>query len=91
MTEQDKAQLPAAFNVAKKYVRAGAEREDGFVEFEFAIGDPALFVELMLPADSFKEFCESNDVVVLDEALDVDAGDWAARLNQASQREIGEE
>lgn len=35
------------------------------VGFEFAIGEPALFVELMLPAAAFKEFCAVNQVTLL--------------------------
>lgn len=35
------------------------------VGFEFAIGEPALFVELMMPAAAFKEFCAVNQVTLL--------------------------
>jgi hypothetical protein len=43
-------------------------RPDGFIEFEFAIGDPELAVELMLPESAFHEFCLANEVIVLDPA-----------------------
>ncbi len=33
-----------------------------FVEFNFAIGDPALFVELVLPKVAFDDFCIKNKV-----------------------------
>jgi phenol hydroxylase P0 protein len=32
------------------------------VEFDFAIGDPELSVDLILPAHAFKEFCATNRV-----------------------------
>lgn len=75
------------FDATRKFVRVCAERADGFVEFEFAIGDPALCVELMLPADAFAAFCRDNEVVMLDPA-DADCGDWVERMNAASRRDI---
>lgn len=88
MTDQMTTQRPAAaFDPARKYVRVCAERPDGFVEFEFAIGDPALFVELMLPAAAFRDFCTANEVVVLS-PLEGEHGDWAARLNEAVRRDL---
>ena len=78
-----------AFDLRRRYVRRRAVRADGFVEFEFAIGDPALCVELMLKEDDFHTFCLANDVIVLGDA-DAGQGDWAARLNRASLRN-GEE
>ena len=82
-----------AVDLNRKFVRLIERRPDGFVEFEFAIGDPALCVELMLKEGDFHTFCLTNDVIVLAEA-DAGQGDWAARLNRASQRngeEAGEE
>lgn len=76
-----------AFDPERKYVRVCTQREDGFVEFEFAIGDPLLCVELMLPAAAFHEFCLANQVIVLEPNADAH-GDWVARLNDASRREI---
>ena len=81
------------FDATRRYVRVCEQRLDGFVEFEFAIGDPALCVELMLKEADFHEFCLANDVIVLAEA-DTGQGDWAARLNRASLhigKETGEE
>jgi phenol hydroxylase P0 protein len=89
MAAQTTGEQGAAFDPARKYVRVCAERPDGFIEFEFAIGDPALCVELMLPPGAFAEFCRANDVVML-EPLPAQHGDWVARLNDASRREIGD-
>lgn len=76
-----------AFDASRKYVRICTQREDGFVEFEFAIGDPALCVELMLPSAAFHEFCLANEVIMLDPVAE-GSGDWVARMNNASQRDI---
>ncbi len=46
-----------------KYIRVRNNLDDRFVEFDFAIGDPHLFVELIMPPAAFKAFCEANDVV----------------------------
>ncbi|MBE9548785.1 MAG: phenol hydroxylase [Proteobacteria bacterium] len=49
----------------KKYVHITGSRGDKFVEFDFAIDDPLLYVELMLPPDAFEIFCTKNDVTFL--------------------------
>ena len=54
------------FNPAEKFVKVTELRSDGFVEFEFAIGEPELFVDLILPAAMFDEFCQVNRVIFLD-------------------------
>jgi phenol hydroxylase P0 protein len=80
------------FDATRRYVRVCEQRPDGFIEFEFAIGDPALCVELMLKEADFHEFCLTNDVIVLGQA-EAGQGDWAARMNKASrlERESGDE
>lgn len=45
-----------------KWVRVTRRRPDGFVEFDFAIGDPDLCVDLILPTAAFDEFCVTNRV-----------------------------
>lgn len=47
------------------YVRERATRADGFVEFDFSIGDPELAVDLILPRAAFLEFCTTNRVQFL--------------------------
>ena len=51
-----------------KWVRVTCRRPDGFVEFDFAIGDPDLSVDLILPTAAFDEFCAANRVQHLSEA-----------------------
>ena len=53
------------FDTERKYVKVCAQRDDGFIEFEFAVGDPMLCVELILPSIAFHEFCLANEVIVL--------------------------
>ncbi len=55
------------FDTTRKFVRVIETRQDGLIEFEFAIGEPELFVELIMPAHAFAEFCEANQVTVLDQ------------------------
>lgn len=65
----------------QKYVRVTAERPDGFVEFDFSLGDPDLYVELIMPQDMFSTFCESNGVSFLTDreaaAIDADRQKWS--------------
>ncbi len=54
---------PLSFNDLPKYVRVRSEPDAKFVMFDFAIADSSLFVELVLPPESFKEFCANNNVI----------------------------
>jgi phenol/toluene 2-monooxygenase (NADH) P0/A0 len=72
-----------AFDPNQKFVRVNELRKDGFVEFEFAVGEPELFVEMILPAASFEEFCQVNAVTRLApndaESTQDDAWNWRLR------------
>ena len=74
------AQSPRAFDITRRYVRFREQRDDGFVEFDFSIGDPALSVELVMPLRDFQSFCRANRVIYLtrDEGsrLDIDQAKW---------------
>jgi phenol hydroxylase P0 protein len=63
-----------------KYVRVRSAPTDRFVEFDFAINDPALFVELVMPRQAFNEFCKKNAVVMMTEeqmtTIDKEAIKW---------------
>jgi phenol hydroxylase P0 protein len=52
-----------AFDVNRNYVRFRELREDGYVLFDFAIGDPELAVELTLPLAGYLAFCRERAVV----------------------------
>ncbi|GAC1620078.1 MAG: phenol 2-monooxygenase [Nevskia sp.] len=70
----------AELGSSTKYVRLREQREDGFVIFDFSIGDPQLAVELILPASAYREFCSNNRVVHLSAAqaaqIDREALKW---------------
>lgn len=44
----------------KRYVRITERMANGFVAFDFAVGSPDLFVELILPETAFEQFCINN-------------------------------
>ena len=52
----------APFDPGVCFVRLRKVRGDGFVEFDFAIGEPDLSVELVMPVAAFHEFCRANHV-----------------------------
>lgn len=47
------------------FVRVTGTREERFVEFEFAIGDPDLAVELVMQFEQFREFCARHGATQL--------------------------
>lgn len=78
-------------DVSRKFVRLIARRSDGLIEFEFAIGEPELCAELLLPAAAYDAFCQRNAVTELparepvDDAED-EAAAWNWSLHQATQQ-----
>ena len=80
-----------SFDATRRYVRVCRERPDGFVEFEFAIGDPELFAEMLLPSEAYESFCQSNHVVFLEPRVEEskgedESGDWNWNLHQATHQ-----
>jgi len=80
-----------AIDLNRKFVRLIERRPDGFVEFEFAIGDPELYAEMLLPAEAYTSFCDSNKVTFLGprpEAAEgeVEGSDWNWNLHQATHQ-----
>ncbi len=63
MTKQKSpSEGPRPFDPTIRFVRLTRVRDDGFIEFEFAIGDPDLAVELIMRRQAFDEFCRDNHV-----------------------------
>lgn len=54
---------PPPFDPQRRYVRMTRLRTDGFVEFQFAVGDPELCVDLILPADAYRDFQRATGAV----------------------------
>lgn len=46
----------------KKFIQIIEIRNDGFVEFNFAVGEAVMNVELLLPYKAFIEFCHNNRI-----------------------------
>jgi len=59
------------------FVRITNADHRGFIEFQFSVGDPALFLDMTLPPAAFAEFCATHRVRHLsaDEAALVDASE----------------
>jgi phenol hydroxylase P0 protein len=53
---------PEPFDPTRRFVRIVELRADGLVEFEFAVGEPTLFVEMLLPRAAFDDFCAAQRV-----------------------------
>ena len=49
----------------KCFVHITSKDRPGFVEFNFSIGDPDIYLEMILPVQAFDEFCQSNQVTFL--------------------------
>ena len=77
---QDGMRSEPQFDQLTKYVRVRSSGSSRFVEFDFAIGDPALFVELIMPRGAFDHFCKANNVVFMTEeqqqAVDIEMEKW---------------
>ena len=57
----------ASVEIQHKFVRIKEVRPGGLVCFEFSIGWPELFVDLMLPQLAFDDFCARNQVQLLND------------------------
>nr|BAC75401.1 butylphenol hydroxylase component A1 [Pseudomonas putida] len=78
---------PADLDTHKRFVRVTGSRGSHFVEF--AIGEPELFVEMILTHAAFAEFCSANQVELMPALPVVNAEDeaaqWDWRLADATQ------
>ena len=80
------------FDITRKFVRVMRTLPNGLIEFEFAVGDPDVAAELVMPKAAFDEFCMANRVELLTDAksepADADASDadfnW--NLHQATHQ-----
>lgn len=80
------------FDITRKFVRVMRTLPNGLIEFEFAVGDPDVAAELVMPKAAFDEFCQANQVELLTDAkpepADAEASDadfhW--NLHQATHQ-----
>lgn len=49
-------------------IRVTEVRPDGFVAFDFSIGEEALYVEMLLSREAFDDFCRQQNVTPVFEA-----------------------
>ncbi|KAF7961668.1 hypothetical protein AWV80_30505 [Cupriavidus sp. UYMU48A] len=66
--------------LTQSYVRV-TSRNPQWVEFEFSLGDPALYVELVMRPDQFSAFCASQCAIkvshLLGRALEHERDKWS--------------
>lgn len=79
-THQDEQPARQHFDRLTKYIRVRSKPDARFVEFDFAIADPSLFVELVMPKGAFEAFCATNQVVHMSpeqmQAIDAEMDKW---------------
>ncbi len=81
-----------AFNPEKKFVRIIETHANGLVEFEFAVGEPELFVELLMGQAAFDEFCVMHAVTPTQGRLPAKKDDaeqeWDWSLHAAREQQL---
>ncbi|MCB2016395.1 MAG: phenol hydroxylase [Hydrogenophaga sp.] len=88
--------LPPGFDPQRKFIRVVKTREDGMVEFEFAVGEPELFVEMVMPAAEFRQFCQDQGVaptqgVLPESAAGTEDHEWDWSLRAAREKHFRHE
>ncbi|MGE0482541.1 MAG: phenol hydroxylase subunit [Gammaproteobacteria bacterium] len=68
ITRLDAHRVPASTAVPACFVRVTNPDHKGFVEFQFSIGDPKLYLEMTLPPAAFDEFCRQHGATHLSAA-----------------------
>jgi len=63
-------QPAVTFDQMPRYVRVRSAPDAQFIEFDFAINQPDLFVELVLPRAAFEHFCRINRVQHMDAEME---------------------
>lgn len=78
------------FDVTRKFVRIKGRMPNGFIEFEYAVGEPGMFAELVMAPADFDIFCRDNQVEMLGAqtpaAPDSPAADFQWSLHQATHQ-----
>lgn len=96
----DACAAPAApapgWDVNRRFIRVVQEHGNGMVEFEFAVGEPGLFVEMVMPRAQFEDFCAQQGVAptrgrLPEHEQGSDAHEWDWRLRDARGRHFRHE
>lgn len=72
---------------ASSHVRITNPDRHGFIEFQFSLGDPTLYLEMTLPPAAFADFCREHAARPLSDAQAsaVDATDRAWRYGSSHE------
>lgn len=78
---------PLSLDTKRRYVRICGERGKGFIEFEFAIGEPEVFAEMILDRQAFEDFCRLHQAEMLPPKEDAGlaVSDWDWRMSNATK------
>tara|TARA_Y100000590_G_C15259806_1_gene840771 strand:+ start:425 stop:685 length:261 start_codon:yes stop_codon:yes gene_type:complete len=81
------AELRYPVDQGSRNVRVMRWDDRGNVEFQFSIGDPSLYLDMVLPLEAFDEFCRENRVRILskNESAWVDVYDLRWRFGDEKQ------
>lgn len=69
------------FDMTRRFVRVLDVMPSGLIEFEFAIGNPDFVVEMVMPQAAFKEFCDVQQVEILEKTPDISGQSAQAEFN----------
>lgn len=80
-------QLDFTTATESRTVRVTDPDHHGYVEFQFSLGDPELYLEMTLPRAAFEEFCREHAARVLTpaEGAAVDAGERRWRFGDDAE------
>jgi phenol hydroxylase P0 protein len=78
------------FDTKKRFVRFIEKRDDDFVLFEFAVGEPEIFAEMILKVEDYEIFCKEQGVVMIDQDTNpIDKeNDFEWRLRDATDKRL---
>ncbi|MCL2778126.1 MAG: phenol hydroxylase subunit [Polyangiaceae bacterium] len=84
------------WDVQRRFIRIVKEHGSGMVEFEFAIGEPGLFVEMVMPRPQFLDFCAMQGVEPTHDRLPEQGqgnaeNEWKWSLRDARERRFRHE
>lgn len=86
-------EMPVFIDWHQREIRVSEVRSDGFVSFDFIIGDPDIYVEMLLSPEAFGDFCRDQGLVPDYTARDASDADYphinlrdAARLCAGKDR-----
>jgi phenol hydroxylase P0 protein len=61
--------------IGQVYVRVTGERLGKYIEFEFSIDDEDLTVELIMPREAFRLFCEKHQARLIQHPREIGDGE----------------